>query len=100
MEWHRGVSPCGSAPLSRKNVSQHLRNGALSFPIISLGPPLSSTFSTPCAGSGGRQIDCENAGFRPYPLDPFANASQWGISPVENKWFPPLLLKEAKITIR
>ena len=29
MEHHRGVSPCGSAPFPGKNVSQHLRNGAI-----------------------------------------------------------------------
>ena len=32
MERHRGVTPCGSAPSPGKNVSQHLRNGALSSP--------------------------------------------------------------------
>jgi len=29
MERHRGISPCGSAPFPGKNLSQHLRNGAL-----------------------------------------------------------------------
>ena len=32
MERHRGVSPCGSALFRGRNVSQHLRNGALRTP--------------------------------------------------------------------
>jgi len=32
MERPRGISPGGSAPFPGKNVSQHLRNGALRFP--------------------------------------------------------------------